>query len=580
MKKIHSLWMLLLLCMAAACTEDSIEGLSGKYDMDRYYFKSLLQQPTEKRGKGIKALIMKMVDENRDTLQVDFGSREWVLPTGSYAVVDTVLAAQVCAAKWITEAAPKTVKENGVEKTVIASDTTRVVSGDLDVLLTGDTYFFNGLLTDENGRTFKLDYKGGLSFEIGEDDPEASGYTIDITENPVTDADNNVYDGLTKYAIAVTDPDGNPVFELDAVNRAGATMDDLVGTYTVQGYPCDEWLADNGWVVYLPEWGVEMAGGTYFTDASGVKRYVTGGQITIARAEDSEGQALYSFSGAGLPTLTAHNEPGEDGAFSILFATHTVADQTGTVLRDQTLHSDVMGRDMLYTVYLPASWDANDAKTYPVLYLLHGANSAPMYGDGSPANNGWVDGAQIDKQVDLAVSAGTAPEMIVVMPNCTVDGQDLFYVDGYQGGGNYMTYFFTEFLPAVEAMYKATGDRAHRAVGGFSMGGYGSLYYGGLHPEMFSYVYACSPAIIIDGVPNVFDLYGAALGSESGLPGITVEIGTSDFLFEQSTWFDGFMQSIGVSYEYITRDGAHDWTFWKACAPKIVKKVGEVFAAE
>lgn len=103
----------------------------------------------------------------------------------------------------------------------------------------------------------------------------------------------------------------------------------------------------------------------YHTDAEGVKRYVTSGQINITRAEDADGNPLYSFSGSDLSTLTAQNVPGTGGSFNVTFASYIVADQTGTVLRDQTIHSDVLGRDMLYSVYLPASWSAEDARTYP-----------------------------------------------------------------------------------------------------------------------------------------------------------------------------------------------------------------------
>lgn len=148
---------------------------------------------------------------------------------------------------------------------------------------------------------------------------------------------------------------------------------------------------------------------------------------------------------------------------------------------------------------------------------------------------------------------------------------------GYQGDAQHMTYFFTEFLPTVEAMYKVKGDRQNRMIAGLSMGGYGSLYYGALHPEMFSYVYACSPATYIDGTPNLYDLYGAAVTNGTTLPGITIEIGTSDYLYEYANYFKQFLDGCGISNDYITREGAHDWSFGAACAPKIVSKAGSVF---
>ena len=52
----------------------------------------------------------------------------------------------------------------------------------------------------------------------------------------------------------------------------------------------------------------------------------------------------------------------------------------GTVLRNQTIHSDILGRDMLYSIYLPAGY--TESKQYLVLYLLHGW--------GGDQNEWWV----------------------------------------------------------------------------------------------------------------------------------------------------------------------------------------------
>ena len=40
------------------------------------------------------------------------------------------------------------------------------------------------------------------------------------------------------------------------------------------------------------------------------------------------------------------------------------------VMRELSMHSSKMGRNMTYSVWLPAEFD--DSKTYPFLYLLHG----------------------------------------------------------------------------------------------------------------------------------------------------------------------------------------------------------------
>ena len=119
-----------------------------------------------------------------------------------------------------------------------------------------------------------------------------------------------------------------------------------------------------------------------------------------------------------------------------------------TVLADCKLASKVLGGRQLYTVYVPEGWD--DSKTYPVLYILHGAEGG---------NNDWFDGGKIHEQV-----REYGADIVVVSPNCTVDGKNLFYCNGYQGSAQYMTYFFNEFLPEVEKEYNIGGSRDRRMV--------------------------------------------------------------------------------------------------------------------
>ena len=528
------------LCFTA-CDNDALDGMQGVYaDMQSYTSQEATVQPTTKLKKGVKALNVDIKDVKGTAIQISFGSTEWILPAASYAVAETV-ANKTCV-----------VKVNGEA----------MKSGDIDVSLIGGKYYLNGLFANAAGQRVKLNYVGELAFVVGQDDPEASGYMMMIDEQPVTSYDwatgqTTVFPGVTKYSVSVTSPEGATTLYLDLINAPGKTATGIVGTYTVQGNAHDAWLCDNGWV--NPAYNV--AGGSYYVDASGVKQYITSGQIEVSTAMSSEGAALFTLVAKNLGTTTADGKTtSTTGSFSVKFA--SLMQATGTELRDQTIESKVLGRTMKYSVYLPKGYDKS--KEYPVLYMLHGANGS---------NNDWLNGGKINANASTAASDGTAPEMIVICPDC---GGDNFYCDNYKGNDiKYMTYFFTEFLPTVENLYAVKKDRASRAIGGLSMGGFGSLYYGLLHPEMFSYVYACSPATYIDGAPNLYDLLSKA--DVSKLPGITIEIGTEDFLYQSAGSFKQALDAKKVPNEYITRAGTHDWPFWAACTPKIMKKLGEVW---
>ena len=36
-------------------------------------------------------------------------------------------------------------------------------------------------------------------------------------------------------------------------------------------------------------------------------------------------------------------------------------------------------------------------------------------------------------------------------------------------------------------------------------------------------------------------------------------------------------KDLGVTVDFITRSGGHDWTFWQECLPKALRKAGDSF---
>ncbi len=242
----------------------------------------------------------------------------------------------------------------------------------------------------------------------------------------------------------------------------------------------------------------------------------------------------------------------------------TPSDNTGTkgtVVKDVSIQSKILDREMKYSLYLPAGYSGE--KQYPVLYLLHG------YGGDQ---NDWWEHDDIADDADAMISAGEIPPMIIVTP----DGATWMYIDNCYGNSiNYEQYFFQELIADVESRYSIRRNRQSRVIGGFSMGGYGALRYGVIHHELFSYVYAMS---------SVIGGYGAVDMSEivrnyhpSDLPGITLECGDRDYFTYENRDFSALLKELGIAHDHIERSGGHDWTFWSACTPKILQKAGDLF---
>lgn len=284
------------LCFTA-CDNDALDGMQGVYaDMQNYTSQEAIVQPTTKLKKGVKALNVDIKDVKGTTIQVSFGSTEWILPAASYTVAETV-ANKTCV-----------VKVNGEA----------MKSGDIDASLIGGKYYLNGLFANAAGQRVKLNYVGELAFVVGQDDPEASGYTLTIAPTQIVDWSTGavVNPDATKYIISINNPAGQPAAYLEAVNANQLGNTDLAGEYTIQGNASEPWLMGNGFAI--PQYGVKV--GSFFVDEAGVAQYITAGKIIISTAKDAEGQDLFSFEGADLDTQSGVDGSAGKGSFKIKFA--------------------------------------------------------------------------------------------------------------------------------------------------------------------------------------------------------------------------------------------------------------------
>ena len=282
----------------SACNNDAIDDLQGVYgDMQICHSNEATVQPTTKLGKGIKSLNVDIKDAQGNDVTVNFRSSEWILPSATYKISNTV-ANKTCV-----------VKVNGEA----------MQSGDFDVTIYGGVYYFSGLFTNQAGKRVKLDYHGNLTFEVGVDDPEASGYTLTIAPTPIVDLSTGapvVNPNATKYIISINNPAGQPAAYLEAVNANQLGNTDLAGEYTIQGNASEPWLMGNGFAI--PQYGVKV--GSFFVDEAGVAQYITAGKIIISTAKDAEGQDLFSFEGADLETQSGVDGSAGKGSFKIKFA--------------------------------------------------------------------------------------------------------------------------------------------------------------------------------------------------------------------------------------------------------------------
>jgi enterochelin esterase-like enzyme len=167
----------------------------------------------------------------------------------------------------------------------------------------------------------------------------------------------------------------------------------------------------------------------------------------------------------------------------ILFPALLFAQATGKVMDNLSMKSKILKSNRKYAIYLPPDYDASQ-RSYPVLYLLHGA------GDDQ---TGWVQFGEVLRIADNAIKDGTATPMIIVMPDANT-GQRGYFND-VAGEWRYEDFFFDEFMPFIEKEFRIKAEKRYRAVAGLSMGGGGSFMYALHRPELFSSACPLSAAV-------------------------------------------------------------------------------------
>lgn len=121
--------------------------------------------------------------------------------------------------------------------------------------------------------------------------------------------------------------------------------------------------------------------------------------------------------------------------------------------------SEINGLERHCNVYVPAEYENNPQKRYPVLYLLHG------WGEDE---NGWMNQGHMGNIMDGLIASGKAVPMIVVM-DC---GDIKTNPDVRRATTNDVTQIYVkDLIPFIDNTFRTKTDRLNRAMAGLSRGG-------------------------------------------------------------------------------------------------------------
>ena len=198
----------------------------------------------------------------------------------------------------------------------------------------------------------------------------------------------------------------------------------------------------------------------------------------------------------------------------------------------------------------------NGPGPFPVVYYLHGLSDLPDI---------WLRQTAIER---LACQRGLA----VVLPS----GYRTMYLDRdfpAAAGERHLL----DTMTLVEGLLPCL-DRSKRGIGGFSMGGLGSLKLALKHRGMFRCVTAHAGAFVFDArmcnaIPEVPLWFpdGAwpaqddpqLLATKPGpLPAIHLDVGNNDFLLDANRIMHATLDRLAIAHTYEERSGYyHNWDF-------------------
>ena len=268
----------------------------------------------------------------------------------------------------------------------------------------------------------------------------------------------------------------------------------------------------------------------------------------------------------------------------------------GTVKEGLTVHSEILNKDVRYTIYLPFDYKTSN-RFYPVVYLLHGFTDNDI---------GWIQFGEANLIVDEAIANREIAPMILVMP----DGGVSYYINNYNSAIMYEDFFIKEFIPYIESHYRIRTGKRYRGIAGLSMGGYGTLVNALKHPDMFSACAAFSAAIYNDDeIKQVSQsdwelkygiLYGPGLAGKDRVNKtfiknnpfhiiqnadpikikqlrIYIDCGDDDQFSESNSLFHVLLLKKKIQHEFRMRDGGHRWNYWRSGLVNALKFIGEGF---
>ena len=197
----------------------------------------------------------------------------------------------------------------------------------------------------------------------------------------------------------------------------------------------------------------------------------------------------------------------------------------------EKVKSEIMNKKIPITIILPKEY--SEKEKYSVIYGLHG----------------WGGSFRSFARAKNIKELADKYNVILVFP----DGNwNSWYINSEKKkNSNYSTFISQEVVNYVDSKYSTIKERNHRAIIGFSMGGFGA-FYNGINKVINNEDY--SKYNIIDNIGR--------LKENNFKTNIIIDVGNKDFFLEDNRELHKKLNELEIEHTYIERKGKHRKSYW------------------
>jgi predicted alpha/beta superfamily hydrolase len=280
-------------------------------------------------------------------------------------------------------------------------------------------------------------------------------------------------------------------------------------------------------------------------------KFTLGGWDTVETDADGQGVENRQFPAIDVSTIAAGEKPiieftiprFQDGSEQFVIAEeYRPIRATGTVKRLQVAGGAGAAagamRDLL--VWLPPGYSEDEARRYPVLYMLDGQH---LY-----ETRGTVAEWRLDETATGLITAGAVEPFIAVgIPSIPAarfaeytppeGGASVTYNGSRPMGDAFLAWMKTEAMPRVERAFRTKADPEHTAIGGASLGGLFALYASHAAADRFGMALIESPALAFRRGGADYSIMPWAAQAKNGPSRVFIGMGGAEHI-DGSGFFD------------------------------------------